>query len=231
MNLEQTKQLRATLLTSTEGRILLLGVGVAFTYALWLGLKVLLSPQDGQVLVGVTATASLFGRAAGMAFGYSLGLSRIEVILIAIVVETVFVLICYPLFVLSWRHLLVTRGLKKTFERMHEAAEKHRGKIQRYGIIGLFAFVWFPFWMTGPVVGSVIGFLIGLRPWVTVAVVLGGTYTAIVSWAFFMHRLTGQAAAYSSDAPMILVALLILIVVVGHFLLRTLHENKNKSGQ
>ena len=229
MNLQQTKGWKATLLAGTEGRILLLGVGVMFAYALWLGLELMLSPQDGQMLIGVTATAALFGRAAGLAFGYSLELSHLTVIVIAAVVETVFVLVVYPLFVLSWQHLLVTRWLKNSFERMHEAAERHRGKIQRYGIIGLFAFVWFPFWMTGPVVGSVIGFLIGLPAWITMSVVLAGTYLAIVTWALFMRHVTERVAAYSSDAPMILVGLLILIVIAGHFLLRAGHGNKNNS--
>lgn len=115
------------------------------------------------------------------------------------------------------------------FERTQKAADAHKGKVQRYGIIGLFVFVWFPFWMTGPVVGSVIGFLLGLRVWLNMTVVLAGTYVAIFGWAFFLRQLHEQVASYSSYAAMVLMALLVIIIIVGHLLYRTLQENKNKT--
>jgi len=220
LNCEQRNQLKATLLTNSEGRLLLIGVAVAFTYTVWLLAKLFLAPEEFQVLVGITATAIIFGRAAGMAFGYSIGMGHGTVITVCIIIETIQVLVFYPLFVFSWRHLLVINRLKNIFERMQRAAEKHKGKVQRYGVIGLFAFVWFPFWMTGPVVGSVIGFLLGLRAWVNMTVVLAGTYVAIFCWAFFLHRLHKQVAAYSSYASLILMAVLISIILLGNFLVR-----------
>jgi uncharacterized membrane protein len=221
--------LGATLLTTSEGRLLLAGVAVALGYALWLGVKVLYDPVEAQILIGVTATAATFGRAAGLAFGYSFGLPHVTVMLICMVVETIFVLTFYPLFVFSWRHLLIVRRLKKPLERIHEAAEVHRHTIQKYGIIGLFAFVWFPFWMTGAVVGSAIGFLLGFPAWLTILVVLGGTYMAIFSWAMFMHYFHQQATAYSTYAPVVLMAALTIVLIAGHFLQRTLHERRNRT--
>jgi uncharacterized membrane protein len=225
---QQRNHLRATLMTSPEGRILLSGVAVAMAYSLWLGAKVLFSPWDAQILIGVTATAVLFGRAAGLAFGYSVGLTHTTVIMICMVVETVFVLIFYPLFVFSWRHLVVFRRLGKTLEQIREAAERHQSTIQKYGLIGLFAFVWFPFWMTGPVVGSAIGFLIGMRARLTLPIVLGGTYVAIFTWAAFMRYFHERAAAYSTYAPMILVGVLILIGLAGNWLQRTARNNRHR---
>lgn len=228
-NSEQPNQLKATLLTNSEGRLLLIGVALAFIYTFWLGVKLLFSPDESQVLIGITATEIMFGRATAMAFGYSMGLGHNMVISICIIIETILVLIFYPLFVFSWRHLLVIKRLKNIFERIHKTAETHKGNVQRYGIIGLFVFVWFPFWMTGPVVGSVIGFLLGLRVWLNMTVVLAGTYVAIFGWAFFLRQLHEQVASYSSYAAMVLMALLVIIIIVGHLLYRTLQENKNKT--
>jgi hypothetical protein len=98
--------------------------------------------------------------------------------------------------------------------------------VRRYGIIGLFAFVWFPFWMTGPVIGCVIGFLLGLRVWLNMTVVLAGTYVAIFGWAFFLRQFHDRVASYSSYAAMVLMALLVIIIIIGHLLHRTIHENK-----
>ena len=208
---------------------MLVGVALAFIYTFWLGVKLLFSPEESQVLIGMTAIDVVLGRAFCMWFGYSLGLGHRTVIPICIIVETILVLISYPLFVFSWRHLLVINWLKNTFERIQKSAEIHKGKVQRYGIIGLFVFVWFPFWMTGPVVGCVIGFLLGLRVWLNITVVLTGTYVAIFGWAFFLRQLHDRVASYSSYAAMVLMALLVIIIIVGHLLHRTLHENKNKT--
>jgi len=227
-NSQQPNRLKATLLTSSEGRLLLVGVALAFIYTFWLGVKLLFSPEDSQILIGMTATHIMFGRAAGMAFGYSLALVHSTVISNCIIIETILVLIFYPLFVLSWQRLLVIDWLKNIFERTRKAAEARKGMVRRYGIIGLFAFVWFPFWMTGPVVGCVIRFLLGLRVWLNMTVVLAGTYVAIFGWAFFLRQFHDRVASYSSYAAMVLMALLV-IIIIGHLLHRTIHENKPKT--
>ena len=226
LNSEQKKQLKITLLTQSEGRLLMAGVALAFIYAFWLGIKMLFSPEDSQVLVGMTATQIIFGRAAGMAFGYSLNLKHTTVIPMCIAIETILVLIFYPLFVFSWRQLLVINWLKNIFMRIRNAAEAKKDIVKRYGIIGLFVFVWFPFWMTGPVVGCVIGFLLGLRLWVIMTAVLAGTCVAIFGWAFFLRQLLDQVASYSPYAAMVLMILLVIIIIVGHLLQRTHHKNK-----
>ena len=100
-NSEQPNQLKATLLTNSEGRLLLIGVALAFIYTFWLGVKLLFSPDESQVLIGITATEIMFGRATAMAFGYSMGLGHNIVIPICIIIETILVLIFYPLFVFS----------------------------------------------------------------------------------------------------------------------------------
>ena len=228
LDLNQKNQLKRTLLNNPEGRCLLIGVALAFVFTLWLGIKLLLSPEDSQTLIGMTATLIMFGRAAGIAFGYSMGLGYSTVILICVIIETILVLIFYPLFVFSWRHLLVIKRLKNIFGRISKAAETRKDIVRRYGIAGLFVFVWFPFWMTGPVVGCVIGFMIGLRIWLNMTAVLSGTYVAIIGWAVFLRQFHDRVASYSSYATVALLIFLFIIITMGHLLHRTLHENRNK---
>ena len=228
-NATKKNHLKETLLTSPEGRILLIGVALAFIYTLWLVINLINSPEESQILIGMTGVNIMFGRATAMLYGYSQELGHATVIPVCIIVETILVLLFYPLFVFSWRHLLIIKWLKNTFERVQRAAENHMDKVQRYGIIGLFVFVWLPFWMTGPVVGCVIGFLIGLKARLNIPVVLTGTSVAILGWAFFMRRMTGRVASYSSYAPMVILVLLIVVIVVGKFLHRTLQEKKNRT--
>ena len=79
-------------------------------------------------------------------------------------------LILYPLFVLSWNRLIDIGRLGPYLARVHASAESQQGWVRRFGIAGLFLFVFVPFWMTGPVVGAIIGFLLGLRTAVNLAI-------------------------------------------------------------
>ena len=219
-SLVEDRELRSKLLKSPEGRILVTGVVMAVLYIAGVALSSLWDPETAQVIVGMTATHILFGRAAGMSFGYSLGLGHGSVVPVNMLIETVMVLLFFPLFVFSWRRLLIIQSLKDIMDRLHEAADTHRDSIHRYGIIGLMAFVWFPFWMTGPLVGCILGFFIGLRPWLNLTIVLAGTYLAIASWAVLLREIHDRVAAFSPYAPVILLAIVIVIVFSAHLLSR-----------
>nr|MDJ0863540.1 small multi-drug export protein [Gammaproteobacteria bacterium] len=154
------------LLRSEEGRVLATGLVLAMFGISALALSWLWSPPLSQVLVAMTAMNILFGRAAGMSFGYALSLGHSVVVPVNMLIETILVLLFYPLFVFSWQHLVEIRGLTKIIKRTTVAAEANRETLRKWGMLGLLAFVWMPFWMTGPMVGCAIGFLLGLRTWV-----------------------------------------------------------------
>ena len=218
--------LKGTVLNSSEGHVLIVGIALAFLYTLWLGIQLIRSGQDFQSLIGMTATEVVFGRVACMAFGYSLGLSHLAVILISIILETILVLVFYPLFVFIWQQLLVLKWLRRMSDRTRIAAETHKDKVQKYGIAGLFMFVWFPFWMTGPVVGCMIGYLLGLRVWVNITTVLVGTYAAILGWAFLLYQLHQKTISYSSYAIVVITALVAGVMLT--WTLRQRFSNRNR---
>ncbi|MDX1734125.1 MAG: small multi-drug export protein [Halioglobus sp.] len=197
-------------------------------YILVLAVTTLRSPELTQELVGMTAINILFGRAAAMSFGYSIGHGHMLVISVNMIVETLLVLLVFPLFVFTWQHLVEFEWLRKPMNRLHGVAEGHQDKIKKYGVPSLFLFVFFPFWMTGPLVGCVIGYLLGMRLTLTLTVVLLGTYVAMAVWALVLHEIHDQIAAYNPAAPMILVIILILVAVAAQ-VLRGLHD-ENRPG-
>lgn len=205
---ERPAPLKSTMFASREGHVLIAGIAGALLYTLWLAIQLVLSIDTFQTLIGMTATEVVFGRIACMAFGFSMGLGMIEVILISMALETILVLLFYPLFVFSWRQLLVLKWLRKISDRTRRSAERHKDQVRKYGIVGLFMFVWLPFWMTGPVVGCMIGYLLGLRVWVNLATVLAGTYVAILGWAFLLYQLHQKTISYSSYGIVIAAALI-----------------------
>lgn len=209
-----------TLFSSTEGRLLGLGLALTSLMLLAFGIGWQLFPDSVLTYAAMTGLNLIIGRAAGMSFGYASGLDHAQVIPLNMLVETIQVLVVYPLFALSWRQLIKLRTLQPFITRMHHAAEFRGGAVRKFGIIGLFVFVFVPFWMTGPVVGAIIGFLIGLRAWVNVAVVLGSTYIAIGVWGLLLNELSIWAATVNRFAPYALFLAIVFIAVVMYLMSR-----------
>jgi uncharacterized membrane protein len=205
--------------------MLLAGLTLALLLLLGLGVGWTLFPERGMQYAAMTGLNLVIGRAAGMSFGYASGLAHAQVVPLNMLVETLHVLIVFPLFVLGWRHLLDLPALKSFVARMHETAEQRGGSVRRFGVAALFVFVLLPFWMTGPVVGAIIGFLIGLRPWVNLAVVLTATYLAIGLWALLLNELSAWAATFDRLASWALLLAIVLIALAGHLLQR--HRNNH----
>jgi uncharacterized membrane protein len=204
------------LLQGTEGRILAGALSLALLYMAFLGLASQLWPSVYPALMGMTATNLIFGRAAGISLGFASGLSSWIVVPANMLVETILVLVFYPLFVFSWNQLLVIPALQRFMDKTRDAAERHNDTIRRYGPVGLFVLVWFPFWMTGPVVGCVIGFLLAMPPLLNLGVVLTGTYVAMISWGFLLRHVHERLAAYNSYAPIIFVVAMIAMITIAH---------------
>jgi uncharacterized membrane protein len=208
------------ILKTTEGRILLLGIIIALVGLIVMGLVAFWSLPTSRMIGTMSVTNIIFGRAVSMSIGYASGYGHTIVVTVNIWVETVLVLLFYPVFVFSIRKLVEFPRLKRFLERTQAAAERHHSTVRRYGIAGLFLFVWIPFWMTGPVIGSAIGYLLGFPAWLTLLVVLAGTYTAMAAWAYLLFDIYTRAASFGPWAPILIICLIILMVIASHWLNR-----------
>lgn len=211
------RRLVVPVLHMPEGRLLVAGLVLFGLMLLCFGIGWTLFPDKTVILAGMAGLNLLIGRAAGMSFGYASGLGHGVVIPANMVVESIQVIVVYPLFVLSWTRLIDSRRWSATMSTMRIAAEARRSTIQRFGLLGLVVFVFTPFWMTGPVVGSIIGYLIGLRMRTNLLAVLFSTYLAIGVWALLLNELSQWAAAYNRYAPYALVGAFALIALAGRF--------------
>ncbi len=200
-------------LACTEGKILVAGLLLAVLYLAAAGLTLCWSGALFHKVLGVTGTHLIGGRAAGLSIGYSYGLPKWFVIVINMAIETITVLIAYPLFVLYSRRLIAIGPLNEALERAQRVARSQQRRILRYGIPMLFLFVWFPMYFTGPVVGAIVGYLIGLRPLLNLGVVLAGTYVAVFCWGMALQKLTAALETLGPYPPVIFVAAILLAAV------------------
>ena len=214
------------LFKTVEGRILLLGIVIALAGLIAMGLIAFWSPETSRMMGAMSFADLMFGSIVSMSIGYAGGYGHTFVVPVIMWVESVMVLLFYPVFVFSVRKLVEFPRLKRLIERTQTAAERHHGRVRRYGVVGLFMFVWFPFWMTGPVVGSAIGYLLGLPAWVTLTVVLAGTFVAMVGWAFLLFSLYARTAAFAPWAPILIIGLIIVVILAIYLLDRRKHARK-----
>lgn len=219
--------IRELLFSTTEGKILAGGIALSVISLFIMGVTALLSPGTARMMGAMAFSNIVFGRAVSITIGYAGGYGHTLVITVNMIVETILVLLFYPLFVFSLNKLVVFPALKNTLDRVHQAATHHQDKIRRYGLIGLFGFVWFPFWMTGPVIGCAIGHLIQLPVWLNLSIVLTGTYIAMGAWAFVLFNLQQRAEAIGPWAPGLIVVIIIAIVAAGYLL----NKKRSKGGE
>jgi uncharacterized membrane protein len=216
------------LLKTIEGGILLLGIVIALAGLIAMGLVAYVAPQTSEIIGAMSVANLIFGTIVSMSIGYAAGYGHPLVITVNMWMETVVVLLFYPVFVLSMRKLVVFPRLKNIIESTHAAAERHHDTVRRYGIFGLFMFVWIPFWMTGPVVGSVIGYLLGFPAWLTLTVVIVGNFMTLLGWAYVLSGLYAHAAIFGPWASVIIIGLIILVISAVYLLDRRGKKRKPK---
>lgn len=214
------------LLATPEGRVFAAGIGVALLSLLTMALIAIWSPATSSVIGAMAISNVTVGRTVSMSIGYAAGYSHLVVITANMVTETLLVLLFYPLFVFSLNKLVVFPRLKKILDLTHQAAIQNEDKVRKYGVIGLFTFVWFPFWMTGPVVGSAIGYLLHLPIWLNFTAVLVGTFIAMMGWGWLLFGIQQRAAAMAPWAPALIVVIIVAVIFVG-FLLNRRRNNRN----
>ena len=113
-----------------------------------------------------------------------------ENILANALISTGVVSLLYGFFCLSCRKLLHVPFLEDAFRDLRKSADAQKHTWVRLGIPGIFLFVWIPFFMTGPVIGSILGRLIGLGLFVNLFTVISASMTSIVTWVFFWDQLS-----------------------------------------
>lgn len=126
-----------------------------------------------------------------------------------------------------FKGLALLKELNNFFASIYQVAQKYEKPIQKYGIVGLFAFVWLPFWMTGPIVGAAIGYFMHLKVWLNLLVVLSGTNIAILCWAYLLESLDSQLKYFGQNTMWVLLSVFVSLAIFGTFFAKL----KSKKGE
>ncbi len=164
------------------GMIFLAGVIMSILLAGVIGYVGTTDLQTAKTLLLVFVAHTFGGRAAGISLCIIGNFNEIWTIVYNFYLEVLIVCFTYSAFVLSVRHYITFRPLRLFFIRLERNARRQKHKIENYGWFGLFVFVMAPLPVTGPVIGSIIGYLLKMPLWRNLSAILLGTLTAIVLW-------------------------------------------------
>ena len=209
----QPGRVRQQIMLSEESGVF--AVGSLMLIAWFLAIAVLWhlgQPWDQWVIMGFTEL--ILGRGVAIAKAVEMGMPPGLVIFLATYVDAVTVFLFYPVLILACRNLVEGRPVDPRMKGIIESAEKNVTRFAKYKIAGIFLFVWLPFFMTGVVVGAVLGYLLGLKTWTNMATVVGGTLTAAVCWLYTYDYLYGRLTQIHSQIPALFTAALIAALIV-----------------
>ncbi len=157
------------------------------------------------------------GRAVSIADGIASGFGSFYLLLQNGLEDIILLLVLYPWVVAAYEGVSGHRLLRGTVERVRRTAEKNRKVVEPWGVVGLWTFVFFPFWSTGALVGGVVGYLLGMRTWVVFTSVFAGHLLSVVSlvWLFdlFREMLSSFEQGWVKFLPWIVLLALLLITL------------------
>ncbi|WP_457551363.1 small multi-drug export protein [Desulfobacula sp.] len=184
--------MKYTLLNTIEGKVLLGGIFLSLLLMAFLGFFGITDFQTTKILALVLLAHTVGGRAAGIGLCILNDFGAFPTIVYNFYIEVLIVCFTYSGFVLSTTNYLKLEWLNKLTDRMTLKAIKQKNKVKPLGWIGIFFFVMIPLPMTGPVVGSIIGYMLRLSLLRNLSATFLGTLSAILIWFycfdFLEHR-------------------------------------------
>ncbi len=166
-----------------EVKILSIGLLLCALTGLYFLFLLFTDPGLYNVMTSTAVVHLMGGRALGIARCLAAGISIFYTILYNFYLEIVIVLVAYGIIVLIMRNVIQPKIFHSAVRQAELTAQREKTKVKRYGAIGLFLFVMFPFFMTGPVVGAIIGYLLNYRAINNFLIVFSGTLTSIIIYA------------------------------------------------
>jgi uncharacterized membrane protein len=184
--------MRHTLFYSAEGRILILGAILAAAYLILVGYFIGADPNTAKVLTLVMLAHFAGSRAGGIGICILNEFNPLATIAYNFYVEIIIVCFTYAGFVLSTTNYLKVEWIRRFMAKLAQKAQGKKEKIEQWGWIGIFSFVMAPLPVTGPVVGSIIGYMLRMGLFRNFSATALGTLTAIVLWCYGFDWLQQQ---------------------------------------
>lgn len=208
------KRFLKKIFSTKEGLILLLSLILILSTSIFLLTYYFFNPAFSSKVATMIFTNVFIGRVPAISFGYASNLSHLAVIAFNILAEMILVTLIYSLFVFSFEGVVKIKKLEDFFYKVQKKKEEHNKVFQKYGRFGLFLFVFVPFWMTGPIVGSIIGFLIGMKHFTVIFIVFLATIISMTLWGLFLQEIVSFIGQFDIRFIWVLILIMVISVII-----------------
>ena len=182
------------LLNTIEGRVLVTGFLFTALFLAFVIIGIVQGTPGAKVAFVVFITHCVGSRAGGIGLCILNDFDPFTTIALNFYLECLIVCYTYSSFALSTSGIFKAAWIKISMRALKEKAEEKKEKIKRWGWIGIFAFVMAPLPVTGPVVGTIIGYMMRMRLFSNFSAAGLGTLTAIVAWYYGFEFLEDRFA-------------------------------------
>jgi uncharacterized membrane protein len=176
--------MKQKLFYTSEGRILLSGILLSLLLLIVIGYFAAIDIETAKTLSLAFLAHTFGGRAAGIGLCIMNGFGPALTIIYNFYLEMLIVCFTYSIFVLTTKNYIRIIWVTNLIDRLAQKAEEQKDKVESFGWIGLFLFVMLPLPVTGPVMGSVIGYMLKVNLFKNFTATGSGTLAAIVVWFY-----------------------------------------------
>jgi uncharacterized membrane protein len=209
---------------SQEGKIFLLAVVLGLVFA-GLVLTAAAFTDFGDEALYMIGYPIVAGRLGGISKGLEMGSEPILVFAVAFCLEMVLTLFFYPLAIYSSQEASARIPyINKPMIRAMAAAERYRGPVKRWGIVGILFLNWLPIYLTGPLISAIIARLIGFTNLSALTISAFGTALSVAAWMGTVDPILEASGEWAFILPLLLVA-----AAVAYFFKRKIYPYFKKS--
>jgi len=197
---------------TAEGFVFILGI-VVFISGFFILYPVIQVNWKGMLMMLITGIAG--GKGVSIPVGLGKSLPEWLVFVVAALQDIVAVFWFYPFIVLFKNKVIKGKLIGNIVQNAQDTVDKHKNWLKPFGVLGIGFFVWIPLTMTGPIVGSVFGLLLGMStPAIMITVTVAGVLSALC-WTYlfdFMFTWASNVNKYFPAIAVIVILALLLII-------------------
>ena len=204
--------MKQKLFYTTEGKIFIAGALLSLLLLVVIAYFVIVDFEVAKTLAVVFLAHAVGGRAAGIGLCIMNNFGPAATILYNFYLEVLIVCYTYSIFVLTANNYIRVAWVTNFMKKLSTKAVEQKEKIHSFGWIGIFIFVMLPLPATGPVVGSVIGYMLKINLAKNFSATASGTMAAIIVWFYCFDFLEDKLHVIQY-----VFAAIVIIVVITHY--------------
>jgi uncharacterized membrane protein len=147
------------------------------------------NPSLSLKLISMVTAFHLGGRLAIIGAGLELNFSALSIIFIILTYLTTFLLIMLSVIGFLWVRAQEFKLFKNFVETRMKKAEKRAKTLKKWSWIGIVAFVWMPFPMTGAIMGFLIARAEGYKSLTSIMITIPSMWFGVVCWTLWFDEL------------------------------------------